>query len=207
VKRLALALAVELVLAGCGGRPRDRPLPLAPTSAKALATCLKMPVIRAVCPARVPLVSGGPVLVEAGCLDSAGALVPLGSRRCRSASWSVMGRSPIPAFTGHLVISASSEDPQCQYPDEQRGSVADDALLSPTRRKAVLFGHVDWYGRSGALVLAPPYFAGGGPVGDHLEFCFDAGGVYYAITIHAWAPLAQSVATLRGWVGSERHMP
>lgn len=85
--------------------------------------------------------------------------------------------------------------------------MADDALLSPTRRRAVLFGHVDWYWRSGALVLAPPYFAGGGPVGDHLEFCFDARGVYYAITIHAWAPLAQTVATLRQWVGSERHMP
>jgi len=61
-------------------------------------------------------------------------------------------------------------------------------------------GQVRWYGQSGELVLAPPYFAGGGPVGDHLAFCFRADGVSHAITIHAWSPLVQVVATLKGMV-------
>jgi hypothetical protein len=113
-----------------------------------------------------------------------------------------MGRPPIPAFIGHIVISASFDDPQCEYPREARGSVADGALLSPRRTRAVSLGPVRWYGQSGELVLAPPYFAGGGPVGDHLEFCFRADGIYYAITIHSWSPLAQVVATLKQWVGS-----
>ncbi len=80
--------------------------------------------------------------------------------------------------------------------------MTDDALPSPKRRHAVLFGSVKWSGQSGQLVLAPPYFAGGGPVGDHLEFCFRDNGIYYAITIHSWKPLAQAVATLKRWVGS-----
>lgn len=202
MKRLGVALAVVLLLAACGGSSRDSALGLAPTSARALATCLKIRVLRAVCPRRVPLLSVGRVVVSAGCLDSAGALVPLTSEQCRSAAWSVMGRSPIPAFIGHIVISASFEDPQCAYQREIRGSAGDDALLSAKRRQAVSFGRVRWDAQSGELVLAPPYFAGGGPVGDHLEFCFRADGIYYAITIHAWAPLAQAVATLKQWVSS-----
>ena len=195
-------LALVLMLAACGGPSRDSALPLTPTPATALATCLKIGVMRAVCPRRVPLLRGGPVVLVAGCLDSAGALVPVTSKRCRSAGWSVMGDPPIPAFIGHIVISASFDDPQCDYPREVRGSVADDALLSRKRRQAVLFGHVRWYGQPGELVLAPPYFAGGGEVGDHLEFCFRADGIYYAITIHSWSPLAQVVATLKEWVRS-----
>jgi hypothetical protein len=202
VKRLGSVLALVVVLAACGGYSRDSSLRLELTSPKALRTCLTIAVMRAVCPRRVPLVGAEPMAVDAGCLDSAGALVPLASERCRSAAWSVMGRSPAPAFIGHIVISASFDDPQCDYPRETHGSVADDALLSPKRRQAVLFGDVRWYRQSGELVLAPPYFAGGGAVGDHLEFCFRADAVYYAITIHSWSPLAQVVATLRQWAGS-----
>ncbi len=113
---LVLVLVLVLVLAACGGPPRDSSLPLAPTSATALATCLKIAVMRPVCPRRVPLLSSGRVAVVAGCLNAAGSLVPLTSRQCRNADWSVMGRAPIPAFIGHIVISASPDDPQCEYP-------------------------------------------------------------------------------------------
>jgi hypothetical protein len=66
----------------------------------------------------------------------------------------------------------------------------------------VSLGQVLWYGQSGQLVLAPPYFAGGGPVGNHLEFCFHADGINYAITIHSWSPLAEVVTTLKIMVRS-----
>jgi hypothetical protein len=154
--------------------------------------------MRPECPRRVPLVTGAPVEVDAGCLDSGGSLVPLTSGRCRSALWSVMGRPTNPAFPGHIVVSAAYDDSQqCAWPHEKRGNVADDALLGPKRRQAVSFGQVRWYGQAGQLVLAPPYFAGGGPAGDHLEFCFRTHGVGYAITLHSWSPLAQVVATLK----------
>jgi hypothetical protein len=42
-------------------------------------------------------------------------------------------------------------------------------------------------------------------VGGHLEFCFRANRINYAITLHAWPPLAQAVATLEDLVGSALH--
>ena len=154
--------------------------------------------MRPECPRRVPLLTGAPVEVDAGCLDSGGSLVPLTSGRCRSALWSVMGRPTNRSFPGHIVVSATYDDSQqCRWPHEKRGNAAGGALLGPKRRQAVTFGRVRWYGQVGQLVLAPPYFAAGGPAGDHLEFCFRTYGIDYAITLHAWRPLAQVVATLK----------
>jgi hypothetical protein len=195
-------LAGVLMLAACGGPSRDIALPLAPTPANARATCLKMAIMRAVCPRRVPLLRGGPAAVSAGCLDSRGSLVPLTSKRCRTALWSLMAAPPRPAPIGHIAISASLDAWQCTWPHELRSPSPSDRLLSPKRRRAVALGQVRWYGQSGQLVLAPPYFAGGGPMGDHLGFCFRADGINYAITLHSWAPLAKVIATLKRLVGS-----
>jgi hypothetical protein len=116
-----------------------------------------------------------------------------------------MAAAPKPAPIGHIVISASLDDSQCTWPKELRAHAASDGLLSPNRRRAVSLGQVQWYGQPGQLTLAPPFARGGGMVGDHLEFCFLANGVNYAITLHSWPPLAQVVATLKGLVGSALH--
>jgi hypothetical protein len=190
------------LIAQLRGPSRDIALPLAPAPATARATCLQMAIMRAVGPRRVPLLRGGPAAVSAGCLDSRGSLAPPTSKRCRTALWSLMAALPRPAPIGHIVISASRDAWQCTWPHELRSPSPNDRLLSPKRRRAVALGQVRWYGQSGQLVLAPPYFAGGGPVGDHLEFCFRADGINYAITLHSWAPLAQVSATLKRLVGS-----
>lgn len=60
-----------------------------------------------------------------------------------------------------------------------------DALLNPTRKRAVSLGWVRWYGEYGQLVLAP-VFPFGGEWGGHLIFYFTSGRVSYAVTLHAW---------------------
>lgn len=202
VKGFVFASALVLMLSACGGASSGVALPLAPTPAHALATCLRIRLMRSVCPRRVPLLSDRPTAVEAGCLDSGGSLVPLASKRCRTALWSLEGAPPKPAPIGHVVISASLATWQCAWAHELRAASPSNRLLTEKRRYAVSLGQVRWYGQSGQLVLAPPYFAGGGPVGDHLEFCFRAAGVNYAITLHSWAPVAQVIATLKRLVGS-----
>ena len=203
VKRASGLLALALLTTACGAASRNSALPLAPTPANALDACLKMALMYAVCPPRVPTLSDHPVVLSAACLDSAGARVPLTSKRCRTAAaWSLMGAPPRPADIAHVVISASPDDRQCTWPHELRAHAANDRLLNPHRVRAVSLGPVRWYGQSGQLVLAPPFARGGGVVGGHLEFCSRANGVNYAITLHAWPRLAQVVATLKSLVGS-----
>lgn len=205
VKRASGLLALALLITACGAASRNSALPLAPTPANALGACLKMAPMHAVCPPRVPMLSDHPAVLSAACLDSAGARVPLTSKRCRTAAWSLMGTPPQPADIAHVVISASPADWQCTWPHEIRARAMSDRLLNPNRVRAVSLGPVQWYGQSGQLVLAPPFARGGGVVGGHLEFCFRASRVNYAITLHAWPRLAQVVATLKSLVGSAIH--
>jgi hypothetical protein len=205
VKRASGSLALALLITACGAASRNSALPLAPTPRTALGACLKMALMHAVCPPRVPLLSGHPVVLSAACLDSVGARVPVTSKRCRTAAWSLMGAPSRPVDIAHVVIFASHDDWQCTWPHELRAHAASDRLLNPGRRRAVSLGPARWYGQSGQLVLAPPFTHGGGVVGGHLEFCFRANGVNYAITIHAWPPLAQVIATLKSLVGSALH--
>jgi hypothetical protein len=51
------------------------------------------------------------------------------------------------------------------------------------------------------LVLAPP-FPVGGIDGDHLVFRWEDSELQYAISLHAWLPLAEVEATLKAIVVS-----
>jgi hypothetical protein len=63
-----------------------------------------------------------------------------------------------------------------------------DALLNPSRSRAVSLGWVRWYGKNGQLVLAPTNVNGGLWAG-HLIFYFTDDDVDYAITLHAWTSI------------------
>jgi hypothetical protein len=69
------------------------------------------------------------------------------------------------------------------------------------RRGGVDLGDARWNGRSGRLVLAPPY-PRGGINGNHLLFRWREGGTRYQLSLHAWEPLTETVAALRAIVGS-----
>ena len=69
------------------------------------------------------------------------------------------------------------------------------------RRKALLIDSVTWNGRKGEVVLAPSY-PFGGMDGDHVVFRWTKGKTDYAVSLHAWDPIDESVAALRAMVES-----
>jgi hypothetical protein len=60
---------------------------------------------------------------------------------------------------------------------------------------------VAWSGRRGTLLRAAPY-PRGGLHGNHLVFRWQEGNREYAVSLHIWAPPAETVATLRAVVAS-----
>jgi hypothetical protein len=93
-----------------------------------------------------------------------------------------------PPLHVHVEIAASLSSPaNLGWPiaSSQNARPVSDALLDPTRTRAVSLGWVRWYGEYGQLVLAP-VFPFGGEWGGHLIFYFTTGRVSYAVTLHAW---------------------
>lgn len=74
-----------------------------------------------------------------------------------------------------------------------------NGLMKEQRTAALLLGEAGWAGRRGQVVLAPPYGLGG-LMGDHLIFRWQSGTRGYALGLHAWEPLIEAVASLRGVV-------
>jgi hypothetical protein len=63
----------------------------------------------------------------------------------------------------------------------------------------VSFGHRRWNERRVILYLAPP-FLHGGQLGDHLVFQWRQRTRTYVVSLHSWAPLLETAATLRAIV-------
>jgi hypothetical protein len=66
-----------------------------------------------------------------------------------------------------------------------------------------MLGDYVWGGTDGTLVLAP-IFPLGGVDGDHLIYRWDRDGVEYSISLHAWTPLAETMATLHAIVETSK---
>lgn len=62
-------------------------------------------------------------------------------------------------------------------------------------------GTFTWGGHAGTQYLAPE-FPEGGIDGGHLVFAWNEGDVEAAVSLHAWRPLEQAVATLKAVVSS-----
>jgi hypothetical protein len=92
------------------------------------------------------------------------------------------GRNRPPRLS-HVVVAAGTE-----------GEALQGIRARPLR-------DVDWSGRQGTLVRAAPY-PRGGLHGSHLVFRWQEGRREYAVSLHTWAPLAETVATLRAVVAS-----
>jgi hypothetical protein len=86
-----------------------------------------------------------------------------------------------------------------EWPTGPMVAVAD--ALEGDRQTPVLLDAHSWAGRQGALALAPA-FPAGGVDGDHLVYRWEECDREYAISLHAWKPLDESVATLRALVES-----
>ena len=68
--------------------------------------------------------------------------------------------------------------------------------------EAVFLGRFTWRGRTGVVVLAPPYDSVSSIHGDHLIFRWRQSHWDYALSLHAWEPFSQCFATLRAMVES-----
>jgi hypothetical protein len=149
--------------------------------------------------------------------------VPIASRGCTSQSWILEAGAPAglpsdappelgqkrldsrrtrPPQYVHLIIYAARGNLGPSFPfawPHGHAQPIHNRLLRPSRTKPIFFGHRDWAGHNGSLVLAPP-LASGGENGDHVIFRWQEGGVAHAISLHAWVPLREAVATLRAMV-------
>lgn len=66
----------------------------------------------------------------------------------------------------------------------------------------LFLGTETWDGLTGEIVLAPPFTAVDSIHADHVMFVWHVSGLDYVLSLHAWEPFTQSVATLRAVVAS-----
>jgi hypothetical protein len=114
------------------------------------------------------------------------------------------GRRTRPPHYVHIIIYASRRSLAPRFPFVwPRGTVhaVNDHLLRLDRTTPILFGQRTWAGRRGTLILAPP-LAFGGENGDHLAFRWTQDGIDRVVSLHAWTPLREAIATLRAVVRS-----
>ena len=106
-----------------------------------------------------------------------------------------------PPRMAHLVVVAGNVERLAPFrePRDERGEQVRDGLMRRSRAAPVSFGRVRWAGRVGALYLMPP-FPHGGMLGNHLVFSWHQRKRPYALSLHAWEPLTESVATLQAMV-------
>lgn len=194
-------------------------VPMTATRPVALALCKRGWLMRPFCPVRLPVAAGklgahgGGAF--AGCSGGTSLnAVPVTSKDCRLSEWQLQllasprigphalkARLRPPWFVHVLLYASRVGNPLPFALPRGPARPVRNALLDPKRTQPISLGSVRWSGRYGQLVLAPAY-PRGGEAGDHLMFLFDARSMSYAITLHAWAPLTQTVATLKSIVAS-----
>jgi len=108
-----------------------------------------------------------------------------------------------PPKGAHITVAAGAVWRLTPYADPDRSSravqLSENIRRASSRTSPVSFGHRRWNGRKGILYLAPPYLHGG-QLGDHLVFQWGRGNHMRVVSLHAWAPLEETAATLRAMV-------
>jgi len=165
----------------------------------ALRRCRAQSLLAEACPTRVPRISA-----DAGNHRFADASDPQGRYDVASVEWSgpypgLTPRNSPPRFA-HLVVVGGDVDLALSFrwPSELRAleRAPDDERTAP-----VLLSRPPWRGEGGTLVLAPS-FPRGGIHGDHLAYRWHEGDSDHALSLHAWRPLEEAIATLRAVVSS-----
>ncbi|MGH2730110.1 MAG: hypothetical protein ACRDJI_05810 [Actinomycetota bacterium] len=201
-KVVCLALLATLITACAGGGSNEVADPavgvdLMPLPAKQLRKCEAISRLRPACPTRI--------------LRREQPGFP-----ARGRAFSYASRSHIFFFewgAPYPGLSAKNAPPRFFHINVRGGDLTDafgfvwpeektpTASPQPKRRRATFIERVTWSGKPGALVLAPSYPVGGID-GDHLIFRWTDGGRDYAISIHAWMPLAETITALQAIVAT-----
>jgi hypothetical protein len=131
-----------------------------------------------------------------------------GRSGCLGITWDVLdmvdaGNGDRPPIWSHISIYAGdlSTAFRFAYPTHGVRPRRLDGLFAKTRPKALFLGSYRWGGKVGTVVLAPSY-PSGGEQGDHLIFRWSRDGVGFAVGLHSWEPLSQTMATLKTMIES-----
>ena len=198
-RALVCACILALTQVTPGSATTENAVPLVPLSAATREHCERSGLLRPVCPRLVPRVGSaylsnlaveltGPWVLDVFNLERGGEY-PQDPERNR------------PPRMGHVVVVAGNVERLASFrePRDATGEPVRDGLMHRTRAEPVSFGRVRWAGRIGPLYLMPP-FPHGGMLGNHLVLSWRQSGRRYALSLHAWEPLTESVATLRSMV-------
>jgi hypothetical protein len=198
----ALLLSALLSISSCANPAAEKPV--APRDSVELMTlpeihrdeCRRFPGLAPACPASLPVVEASQ--------KRARAFRPDRDHVVFFSEWSgpypgVTAKNAPPRFV-HIVAHAGDLEQAFPFEWPRKTAAVPDPV--PTKRqKAILVGNVTWFGKQGGLALAPS-FPDGGIDGDHLVFRWTQVDQEYAISIHAWLPLAENIETLKQVVGS-----
>jgi hypothetical protein len=173
------------------------PVPFVALAPGTVALCRSSRLLRPICPTRVPRVRA-PYLVHL-------------SRNPGSHVFDLERGAPRPGKTAppwraHITLVAGDVERVAPFRYPRRVSFPSDRLFGAPRKVAYSFGPRHWHGHAGTVYLAPPFLFGG-QLGNHLVYRWRVGRIEYAVTLHAWAPLAQAIETLRALVESAPHPP
>jgi hypothetical protein len=185
------------------GLPRTyRRLELMPMPPAALRACRSDPVLASACPARIPRVT---IRLGPAGWRTYPAARPVDGIFGLQLGGEIPGRPELmrPPRILHVEVEAASRRLRGTPFAWPAGAVTAprDGLAREDRSSALLLAHVTWGGRSGTVVLAPPYPSGGSQ-GNHVLFRWRRGGTTYVVGVHAWEPFREAFATLRRIVQS-----
>ena len=175
--------------------PQEPAVALMELPAEDVAKCRKLPPLRPLCSLSVVEADSGYHRASANHDRYAGDVF--------FAEWSaprpgITAKNAPPDFA-HVAVYVGDYEKFVGYawPGERlKGEVPDGQ-----RRKALLIDSVTWNGRKGEVVLAPSY-PFGGMDGDHVVFRWAEGKTDYAVSLHAWDPVDETVAALQAMVES-----
>jgi hypothetical protein len=190
-----------LGMQGAATAAAPRSVPLVSLAPAKLEHCERSGLLRPVCPRLVPRVRAA--YLSNLSVELTGRWVLDVFNLERGGEYPQHPERNRPPRMAHVVAVAGSVERLAPFrePRGGRGVPLRDGLMRRARAAPISFGRVRWAGRVGALYLMPS-FPRGGMLGNHLVLSWRQNARRYALSLHGWEPLTESVRTLRRMVES-----
>jgi hypothetical protein len=177
--------------------PPVQPVGLSPLPPRLRETCVRVEVLAARCPAELPVTETRYRVRELDYGTDSYRVVEFAA----NAPYPRIGHRNAPPRFAHVVLKGGdlSKAFYFEWPSGPVVHVVD--ALEGDRQTPLMLDTQSWAARRGTLVLAPAFPAGGVDA-DHLIYRWAEDGREYALSLHAWRPIDECVATLRVLVES-----
>lgn len=174
--------------------------PLMPIPDEVMRRCQQDPKLAPACPPSLPQVDGEYTGGRAFSAGERGDKGRIASIYYQAAASNRLTRKNSPPRFAHVNVLAGNLKRAFffRFPRESPSRVDADTIRRYPK-KAKLLERQSWNGRTGRLVLAPA-FPAGGPDGGHLIFRWKTDGMDFALSLHAWLPLPDAIRTLQAVV-------